>query len=196
MVERFAARSALLVMVQVTMENALSADAPNVLFEQTAGQQYARDLLFSNVVSLMSSVACGTRQSTHAAYQDMLDQIHVSAASVNNNKLNGPEPKVSAALVRHAGERLQPLITAISQRTYVNQSDVVPQPQDFHEVLSHVLSMTAKRWQRDELRRDKLYDRLVNGDIAPRAQIDGCARDPSDDPKASESSDGNYLAGH
>jgi IS4 transposase len=113
MVERFVAGSPLPVMVQVTMENAFSADALNALFEQTAEQQYTRHFLFSDLVGLMSSVVCGTRRSMHAAYQDMLDQIHVSAASVYN-KLNGLEPKVSAALVRHTGERLRPVITAMN----------------------------------------------------------------------------------
>jgi IS4 transposase len=111
-VKRFVDGSALPVMVRATMENALSADAVDALFERTAEQQYTRDLLFSDLVYLMSSVVCGTRQSMHDAYQDMRDQLHVSAASVYN-KLNGLEPKVSAALVQHTSEQLQPVITSM-----------------------------------------------------------------------------------
>jgi IS4 transposase len=112
MVKRFVEGSALPVMVQVAMENALSPEALNAVFERTAVQQYTRDLLFSDLVNLMISVVSGARTSLHAAYQEALDQLHVSAASVYN-KLNGLEPKVSAALVRHASEQFQPVIMAM-----------------------------------------------------------------------------------
>jgi len=112
MVSRFVEGSALPVMVRATMENALSADTLDALFEQTAERQYTRDLLFSDLVNLMASVVSGARTSLHAAYQRTLEDLHVSVASVYN-KLNGLEPKVSAALVRHTSERFQPVIEAM-----------------------------------------------------------------------------------
>jgi IS4 transposase len=112
MVSRFAEASALPVMVRATLENALAPDALNELFERTAKRQYTRELLFSDIVSLTSSVISGSRESLHAAYQEMLEQVSVSAASVYN-KVNGMEPEVSAALVRHTNEQLQPVIAAM-----------------------------------------------------------------------------------
>jgi Transposase DDE domain len=115
MVNKFVQGSALPVMVRAAMENALSANALDDLFEQTAERQYTRDLLFSDLVNLMVSVVSGARTSLHAAYHETLDQLHVSAASVYN-KLNGLEPKVSAALVRHTSEQFQPVITAMGSQ--------------------------------------------------------------------------------
>jgi hypothetical protein len=112
MVQRFVQGSALPVMVRATIENALSPEAVDSLFAKVAKRQYTRELLFSDVVTLMSSVVCGTRQSMHDAYQDLKERLHVSAASVYN-KLNGLEPEVSAALVRHTSERLQPVIATM-----------------------------------------------------------------------------------
>jgi len=112
MVSRFAEGSALPVMVRATLENALAPEALNALFERTAKRQYTRDLLFSDIVNLTSSVVSGSRESLHAAYQDMLEDVSVSAASVYN-KVNGMEPEVSAALVRHTNEQLHPVIAAM-----------------------------------------------------------------------------------
>jgi len=112
MVSRFVQGSALPVMVRATMENAFAAETLDALFEETAERQYTRELLFSDLVNLMVSVVSGARTSLHAAYQETLDQLHVSVASVYN-KLNGLEPEVSAALVRHTSERFQPVIAAM-----------------------------------------------------------------------------------
>ena len=110
-ITRFVEGSALPVMVRAAMENALSPDALDELFGRNAERQYTRRLLFSDLVGLMVSVVCGTRHSMHDAYQDAMD-LHVSVASVYN-KMNGLEPKVSAALVRHSASQLTPVITAM-----------------------------------------------------------------------------------
>jgi IS4 transposase len=110
--ERFVRGSALPVMVRATMENALSAKELDALFERTADKQYTRDLLFSTMVGLMSSVVCGGRRSLHAAYQGAVEEISVSVTAVYD-KLSGLEPELSAALVQHATGRLQPVITAL-----------------------------------------------------------------------------------
>ena len=57
--ERFVAESPLTVMLRTLLEQSLSADDVNELFEQHAQRQYHRDLLFSTVVTLMSLVVCG-----------------------------------------------------------------------------------------------------------------------------------------
>jgi len=103
--ERFAAESAISVMTRGVMQNALSASAIDALFEQTAEHQYTRELLFSTLVDLVSVVVCDSRRSVNAAYQAAADRIPVSLTSVYN-KLDGVEPAVSSALVRHTASRL------------------------------------------------------------------------------------------
>lgn len=109
---RFVKESAVTVMVRAAMENALSAEALDGLFERTAERQYTRELLFSTMVDLMSTVVCGGRPSVHAAYQDAVERLPTSITAVYD-KLDGLEPKTSGALVRHTAERLQPVITAM-----------------------------------------------------------------------------------
>lgn len=105
----FVNESPISVMTRVTMENALSSEAVDALFAQTAQHQYERELLFSSVVDLMSLVVFRVRPSINAAYKAQKDKISVSVASVYN-KLNGLEPGVSAALVERVAKRLQPVI--------------------------------------------------------------------------------------
>ena len=57
--ERFVSESPLTVMLRILLEQSLSADDVDELFEHHAQRQYHRDLLFSTVVSLMSLVVCG-----------------------------------------------------------------------------------------------------------------------------------------
>lgn len=110
--DRFVRESAVTVMVRATMENALEAEALDALFERTAERQYTRELLFSTMVDLMGTVVCGVRPSVHAAFQADIERLPVTVTAVYD-KLDGLEPKTSAALVRHTAERLQPVITAM-----------------------------------------------------------------------------------
>jgi hypothetical protein len=110
--ERFAAKSPLSVMARGLLETALNSDQLNTLFQQHADEQYTRKLLFSSVVDLLSLVVCKTRPSVRAAYRALADALPVSLTSVYN-KLDGLEPQVSAALVRHTVTRLEPVIRAL-----------------------------------------------------------------------------------
>src|SRR5947209_7295265 len=107
--DRFAAKSPLSVMTRGLMETALNCEHLDALFEEQADGQYTRKLLFSSVVDLMSLVVCRTRPSIRAAYRALADSLPVSLTSVYN-KLDGLEPQVSAALVRHSAARLEPVI--------------------------------------------------------------------------------------
>jgi hypothetical protein len=71
-----------------------------------------RELLFSSVVDLMALVVCGVRKGVHAAYQASAGDIAVSLTSVYN-MLNGIEPGLSAALVRHPALRGKPPVSWI-----------------------------------------------------------------------------------
>lgn len=107
--DRFVAKSPVSVMVQATLEHALTATQLDALFERQAQAQYTRTLLFSTAVDLLTQVVCGVRNSVHAAYQAADEAIPVSLTSVYD-KLHGIEPAVSAELVRHAAQQLHPVL--------------------------------------------------------------------------------------
>ena len=107
--ERFVEKAPVSVMARATLEHALAPEALDALFEAHADRQYTRALLFSSVVDLMGVVVGKVAPSVHAAYQAVADTLPVSIASVYN-KLNGLEPEVTAALVRHTAQRLGPVI--------------------------------------------------------------------------------------
>ncbi len=85
--ERFVIESPLTVMPRLVLEQSLSSEEVDELFEQQAQQQYHRDLLFSTVVNLMSLVVCGISPSINAVHQLKAKGIGVSVQSVYN-KLN------------------------------------------------------------------------------------------------------------
>jgi hypothetical protein len=107
--ERFIAESPFCVMLRVLLEQSLPAQEIDELFEQQAERQYHRELLFSTIVNLMSLVVCGIAPSVNAAYQAKAKGIGVTIQSVYN-KLNGMEPQIVEALLRHVVSRVQGLI--------------------------------------------------------------------------------------
>jgi hypothetical protein len=107
--ERFVEASPVSVMVRGLLEKILSPQKLDELFERSTQTQYTRELLFSTVVEMMSSVACGIRPSIHAAYQARASQMRVSVTSVYN-KLNAMESNVSAELVRETGSEMEAII--------------------------------------------------------------------------------------
>jgi Transposase DDE domain len=107
--ERFVHESPICVMARGLMERALSAVHLDALFEKTAQRQYTKELLFSTVVDLMSTVVCRVRPSVHAAYLAKKDEVGVSVRALYD-KLECLEVGTSAALVRHTAERLEPII--------------------------------------------------------------------------------------
>jgi len=109
--ERFARDCPLPVMAQGVLENALSPRIVDQLFEDVAQQQYARKLLFSSIVDLMSVVVCRIRPSIHAAYQARAEVFDASLRAVYD-KIDHIEPGLSAALVNTVAGRLEPVITA------------------------------------------------------------------------------------
>jgi hypothetical protein len=107
--ERFIEQSPITVMVRGLLEKALAPEKLDELFERTAKVQYTRELLFSEVVNLMSLVVCGIRPSVNAAYRAKAQEIGVSRTALYD-KLNGIEPEVSAAVVRHTAIELEPVV--------------------------------------------------------------------------------------
>jgi hypothetical protein len=112
---RFVQRSPVTVMVQAVMENVFAAEPVDALFKDTAERQYTKQLLFSSLVDLMSSVVCGKWPSVRVAYDEMKERIPVTLAAVYQ-KLNGVEPQVSAALVRDVAGRLRKVVEKMGGR--------------------------------------------------------------------------------
>lgn len=99
LIDVFAARCPVCVMVRATLENILSDERLNQIFDETATRQYCRELTFSACVQLMTMVVARIRPSVNAAYKSAATEIAVSVNSVYN-KLKGIEPAVSERLVR------------------------------------------------------------------------------------------------
>jgi hypothetical protein len=107
--ERFVKKSPVTVMTRALLEHALSVEALDALFKNQAERQYQRDLLFSSVVDLMGMVVCRMQPSVGAAYRAMKEALFVTQTAVYD-KIDGIEPEVTAALVRHVASRLEPVI--------------------------------------------------------------------------------------
>lgn len=107
--ERFVSRTPISVMAQATMTHALSSDALDAVFEETAESQYTKQLMFSTVVDVMGLAVCKIAPSVHAALQDVKDSLPVSITAFYD-KLNGTEPALTQALVDHTASRLRPVI--------------------------------------------------------------------------------------
>jgi len=113
--QRFVDDSPVCVMVQTLLENALPPTTVNALFEQHAEWQYTRNLLFSDVVQLMSLVVCGIRPSINSAFKKMAPVLGVTRKAVYD-KIDRVETNISAALVRHSGAALAPVVDELGSR--------------------------------------------------------------------------------
>ncbi len=103
--ERFVENTAVTVMVRAIMERIFAPEKLEQLFKETAESQYTKELLFSNLVGLMSLVVCGIHPSIHAAYKAYEKVIGVSKVALYA-KINGQETKISQALVRYSSTEL------------------------------------------------------------------------------------------
>lgn len=107
--QRFAEDSPVCVMVQTLLENTLPPTTVDDLFERHSQWQYTRNLLFSDVVHLMSLVVCGIRPSINSAFKKMAPVLGVTRKAVYD-KIDRVETDTSAALVRHAGAALAQVV--------------------------------------------------------------------------------------
>lgn len=108
------------VMVRGIMERVFEPTALDKLFETYTVKQYTRELLFSNVVTLMSLVVSGIHPSVSAAYKALEKDLGVSRPALYG-KLNGMELGVSQALVRYSASNLELLIGELK----VNQTQLL-----------------------------------------------------------------------
>lgn len=113
--QRFVEDSPVCVMVQTLMENTLSPTTVDALFERHAVLQYTQDLLFSDIVHLMSLVVGGIRPSINSAFKKMAPVLGVTRKAVYD-KIDRVETTTSAALVRHSGSVLGAIIDELGGR--------------------------------------------------------------------------------
>lgn len=116
MFEKFVEETPITVMVRGIMERIFEPAALDNLFETYAVKQYTRELLFSNVVSLMSLVVSGVHPSVSAAYKALEKNMRVSRPALYG-KLNGMELGISQALVRYSVSNLPPVISELEVQT-------------------------------------------------------------------------------
>jgi hypothetical protein len=95
--DRFVARCPAVVMVRATLERLLRPERLDQIFEDSAQRQYTKQLLFSQLVALMATVATRTHTSVHSAYLDMKERLGVSTTALYD-KLNLLELGISQSL--------------------------------------------------------------------------------------------------
>lgn len=106
---RFAKKTPVSVMVRATIENVLSAERLDAIFDENAEQQYAGDLMFSTVADILGMVVCQIHPTVNAVYVDRKEEIGVTVKAVYD-KLKGLETPVSRALVHQTASRMQAII--------------------------------------------------------------------------------------
>jgi hypothetical protein len=108
-VERFENEAPICVMTRATIENVLSEDRLDRLFEETAELQQNKKLMFSTVADIMGLVACKIYPSPHAAFQAKVKEAGVTAKAFYD-KLQRMEPNVSRELVRETAARMGQIV--------------------------------------------------------------------------------------
>ena len=109
---QFVEATPITVMVRGIMERIFEPTKLDELFETHAVKQNTKELLFSNVVSLMSLVVSGIHPSVSAAYKALEQDLGVSRPALYG-KLNGIELDISEALVRYSASNLQSVIAEL-----------------------------------------------------------------------------------
>jgi hypothetical protein len=108
-VERFEKKAPVCVMVRAAMENVLSAERLDALFDRAARRQENKKLMFSTVMDIMGLVACKIHPSPHAAYQAKQEEAAVTAKALYD-KLQRMETNISRQLVRETACRMGEII--------------------------------------------------------------------------------------
>ena len=108
LVGRFELEAPIAVMVRATLENVLSVDRLNSLFEKYAERQSNKTLMFSTVADIMGMVACRIHPSPHAAFQAQKDVgVRVKALY---DKLQRMDPNVSRHLVKETAQQMNQIV--------------------------------------------------------------------------------------
>ena len=114
--EPFVVKSLSSLMLRGVMESVLTPDKIDPIFEKNATLQYIRELLFSSLVDLISTVVCGANPLVNAAYRASSQQLNVSSTAAYD-KLNGVKLTVSAAIVSKMARKMASLIKMIEDKS-------------------------------------------------------------------------------
>jgi IS4 transposase len=125
--DRFVERCPAAVMVRATLERLLRPERLDQIFEDASQRQYTKQLLFSQLVAMMTAVATRTHASVHAAYLAMKERLGVSVTAVYD-KLNLTELSISAALVRETATDAARVIDAMP----VASKEILPRLEVFY----------------------------------------------------------------
>lgn len=110
----FAKKAPVPVMLRGILENVLAPQRLNAIFENEAEQQYTRKLTFAMVVDLMCRVVTRVQPSLRAVYLERPEDFPVGQRAIYD-KVNGLEPRVSAALVRTTARELEVVLRTLGQ---------------------------------------------------------------------------------
>jgi IS4 transposase len=111
--KRFEEEAPIGVMGRRALEYAFDSAWVDEVFEVERQRQYARELLFSTVVDLVSLVSLGLRPSLHAAAKQAKN-FPVSLAALYD-KVKRTEPAVMRGLVTGSAERLTPVVKILER---------------------------------------------------------------------------------
>jgi hypothetical protein len=104
------------VMLRGILENVLSPQRLNAIFQSEAEQQYTRELTFAMVVDLMCRVVTRVQPSLNAAYKERSSELPVGKRAVYD-KVNGLEPRISAALVKTTAREMEVVMRTLGRVT-------------------------------------------------------------------------------
>src|SRR5690348_10991066 len=105
---RFELEAPVTVMVRATLENVLSVDGLNSLFEKYAERQSNKTLMFSTVADIMGMVACRIHPSAQAGGQAREEAGPRDHALYG--KLQRMEPHLSRHLVKETAQRMDQIV--------------------------------------------------------------------------------------
>jgi hypothetical protein len=107
--DAFVQHSPISVMMRSLMEWVLQPEKLDKIFARHGKLQYQRELMFSNLVNVMSLVVCGIHPSVNAAYKAKATELNVTRWALYS-KLQGVETAVSQGLLRETVSELSELI--------------------------------------------------------------------------------------
>lgn len=110
----YAKKAPVPVMLRGILENVLSPQRLNAIFESEAQRQYTRELTFAMVVDLMCRIVTRVQPSVRAAYNEQRADLPVGQRTVYD-KINGMEPQVSAAFARITARELEVVLRTLGQ---------------------------------------------------------------------------------
>jgi hypothetical protein len=102
-------------MARLSLECLFRPERLDTPFQHAAKRQYQKELLFSEIVELMTSVVLRVNSSMYAAYRKRAPRLSVSDQAVYD-KLRGMELGVSAALAADSAAQIGPVVDALGAR--------------------------------------------------------------------------------